>query len=64
MVNVTLQHVPCLGCGTKLKIAEPRARSLPTYGGEKAVFCSIKCNRAFVAREGAAQQEILRETTE
>lgn len=61
MVNVTMQHVKCLGCGCKCKVPEPKARKLENYGGLKVVFCSIKCNRGFVAAEGARQQEILRE---
>lgn len=48
MANVEFVHVPCKNCNRPVRSRTP----VPAV-----VFCSIKCNKAYVAREGVKAQE-------
>jgi hypothetical protein len=45
--------IPCLFCNRDVKYPASR------YKRGQPVFCSTKCNKKYVAREGLAQQENL-----
>lgn len=47
----------CLACGRALKIPAGRRRREIRLGLKFADFCSTKCNKDFVAREGKKAQD-------
>jgi hypothetical protein len=54
MVRYETVLIPCLFCGRD--VSYPARR----YKRGQPVFCSMKCNLKYVAREGQSQQENLR----
>jgi len=53
MANVAFAHVPCKNCHRPVRVRT----GISVLNDLTAVFCSMKCNKAYVAREGTKQQE-------
>lgn len=51
--------VPCLGCGRSVMVPGGQVRAAMKADREYIVFCSKRCNVAYVATEGVKQQEAI-----
>lgn len=45
--------IPCAGCSRQMRVP----RHYTSTSGNRTVFCSQRCNRAYVARVGTRRQE-------
>jgi hypothetical protein len=49
--------VPCRGCSKDVVVPGGPVRAELRAGREYVIFCTRRCERRYVAREGAKQQE-------
>lgn len=49
--------VPCHGCRRQVHVPSGPMRSAMSEGKTKVYFCSRKCEKKFIAREGAKKQQ-------
>ena len=53
--------IKCLGCGRPVTVPAGSVKQAFRIGRPYPVFCSRKCNSAYVAREGIKLQKALEE---
>lgn len=54
---VDVAEVPCHGCRRNVKVPSGPLRSALREGKTKVYFCSRRCEKRFIAREGTKKQQ-------